>query len=213
MLLETHALKFGDFTLKSGRKSPYFINTGNFNSASSLARLGNVYAAHLIEMGLADADFLFGPAYKGIPLAVSAGIALNNQYGRSIGIVFDRKEAKDHGEGGLLVGGPLQDGQELVMIEDVITAGTTIKATVALLDSIAKVKIRSVVVLVDRCEKGKGNISAVDEIAQSFNIKVSPVITIHDIIGYLSSAESGADRLSDEMIERMHGYLKEYAVQ
>lgn len=211
LLIETKALKFGEFTLKSGRRSPYFINTGCFSRGQAIAKLGIFYAKHLVDKGLSDVDHVFGPAYKGIPLAVTTAIALGNEFNKNINIIFDRKEAKDHGEKGSIVGGPVTDGQKLVVVDDVITAGTTVNEIVPMLNSLAKIEIAAIVVLVDRCEKGQGNLSAVEEIEKTHNIKISPIITVYEILEYLSSPESGEYQFSGETKQAMIDYLNQYA--
>jgi orotate phosphoribosyltransferase len=211
LLLENGALTFGDFTLKSGRKSPYFINTGRFDSGKALADLGALYARHLVETELAACDFIFGPAYKGIPLAVAAATALARDFGRDLAILYDRKESKDHGDAGKFVGRKLKDGDKIVIVEDVITAGTTMREIVPLLNSLARVEVRAVVVLVDRCERGSGNLSATEEIRQTMKIDVSPIVTIHDILRYVASPASGRFRLSSEMTASIEAYLQAYA--
>ena len=213
LLIQTKALKFGDFTLKSGRRSPYFINTGCFSKGQAIAKLGSFYAKHMVEKDFADADHVFGPAYKGIPLAVTSAIALGNEFNKNINIIFDRKEAKDHGEKGSIVGGPVTDGQKIVVVDDVITAGTTVNEIVPMLNSLAKIEIATIIVLVDRCEKGQGNLSAVEEIEKIHNIKISPIVTVHEILDYLSSPESGEYQLTAELKQAMVSYLNQYAPQ
>lgn len=212
LLLATEALSFGNFTLKSGRKSPYFINTGKFSSGSSLSKLGSFYARHLVEEGLDDASCLFGPAYKGIPLAAAAATSLYSEYNRDIQIRFDRKEPKDHGEQGKLVGGALAEKERVVIVEDVITAGTTIKEIVPFLRSLGKIEILAIVILVDRCERGGSRKSALQEMEEVFNLRISPMLTIYTILEYLTSEESGKHRLSPELETSMRSYLAEYGV-
>jgi orotate phosphoribosyltransferase len=211
LMLASGALAFGNFTLKSGRKSPYFINTGRFSNNRLLARIGSCYARHLIESGIDRVDCLFGPAYKGIPLAVATAVALDRDYNYDVEILFDRKETKDHGEAGLLVGQPLRDGQRVAIVEDVITAGTTLQATIPFLRAAANVVITAVLLLVDRCEKGQSNLSAVEEIDKSFGVRVAPILTIYDIVDYLKSNESTEYRLTPAQISDLSAYLKQYA--
>ena len=194
-------LKFGDFTAKSGRKIPYFINAGEIKTGAQIARLGEFYAkAYMEKLGRKDA-VLFGPAYKGIPLAVSAAAALAKE-GLDAPFFFNRKEAKDHGEGGLLVGYAPKPGQEVVIIEDVITAGTAIRESMALLDPLEGVKVAAAFVMVDRKEKGQGEKSAVQEVEAAFGFPVYSIATVYDILEYLSE-----DPRNEEHIARIQAYL------
>lgn len=180
-MCEAGVLTFGDFTLKSGRKAPYFINTGNYKTGEHIAKLGEFYAQCILENNI-DADVFFGPAYKGIPLAVAAAMALYNKNGTSVNYCFNRKEAKDHGEGGVIVGHKLCDGDKVLVVEDVITAGTAIRETLPILKNAADVNVSAVIISVDRMEKGKGEKSAVQEVYDEFGIKVYPIVTVCDII-------------------------------
>ena len=194
-------LKFGDFTAKSGRKIPYFINAGEIKTGAQIARLGEFYAKTYMEkLGRKEA-VLFGPAYKGIPLAVSAAAALAKE-GLDAPFFFNRKEAKDHGEGGLLVGYVPKSGQEVVIIEDVITAGTAIRESMALLDPLEGVKVAAAFVMVDRKEKGQGEKSAVQEVEAAFGFPVYSIATVYDILEYLSE-----DPRNVEHIARIQAYL------
>ncbi len=194
-------LKFGDFTAKSGRKIPYFINAGEIKTGAQIARLGEFYAkAYMEKLGRKEA-VLFGPAYKGIPLAVSAAAALAKE-GLDAPFFFNRKEAKDHGEGGLLVGYVPKPGQEVVIIEDVITAGTAIRESMALLDPLEGVKVAAAFVMVDRKEKGQGEKSAVQEVEAAFGFPVYSIATVYDILEYLSE-----DPRNEEHIARIQAYL------
>lgn len=187
-LLESQALKFGEFTLKSGRKAPYFINTGIFADGAKLERLGAIYAQHIVSSGLAKADILFGPAYKGIPLCVATATALFRDFGVNVRCAYDRKEAKDHGEGGTLWGAPITASSRVVIVEDVVTAGTTLQKVIPLIRETTGATIEGIVILVDRCEKGVSGISAVREIEQAFNLTVSPILTIREIRSVLDDA-------------------------
>ena len=194
-------LKFGDFTAKSGRKIPYFINAGEIKTGAQIARLGGFYAkAYMEKLGRKEA-VLFGPAYKGIPLAVSAAAALAKE-GLDAPFFFNRKEAKDHGEGGLLVGYVPKPGQEVVIIEDVITAGTAIRESMALLEPLEGVKVAAAFVMVDRKEKGQGEKSAVQEVEAAFGFPVYSIATVYDILEYLSE-----DPRNEEHIARIQAYL------
>ena len=194
-------LKFGDFTAKSGRKIPYFINAGEIKTGAQIARLGEFYAkAYMEKLGKKPA-VLFGPAYKGIPLAVAAAAALVKE-GLDLPFFFNRKEAKDHGEGGTLVGYVPHIGQEVVIIEDVITAGTAIRETMALLAPLEGVKVAAAFVMVDRKEKGQGEKSAVQEVEAQFGFPVYSIADVYDILEYLSEDEKNA-----EHIGRIKAYL------
>ncbi len=194
-------LKFGDFTAKSGRKIPYFINAGEIKTGAQIARLGEFYGkAYMEKLGKKPA-VLFGPAYKGIPLAVAAAAALAKE-GLDLPFFFNRKEAKDHGEGGTLVGYVPQKSQEVVIIEDVITAGTAIRETMALLAPLEGVKVAAAFVMVDRKEKGQGEKSAVQEVEAQFGFPVYSIADVYDILEYLSEDEKNA-----EHIRRIKAYL------
>lgn len=206
-MVESGVLTFGEFTLKSGRKAPYFVNTGNYNTGSQLARLGEYYAQCIKENNV-QADTLFGPAYKGIPLAAACSIALSNKYGIDVNYAFDRKEAKDHGEGGVIVGKKFQDREKIAIIEDVITAGTAIRAVLPLLKSQADVDITALIISVDRMEKGKGELSAVQEVKNDFGIDVYSIVTIEDIIDAIKNGFIPGMEYLDKMLE----YRKNYGV-
>lgn len=194
-------LKFGDFTAKSGRKIPYFINAGDIKTGAQIRRLGKFYAKAYIENLGKKRAVLFGPAYKGIPIAVSAASALAES-GADVPFFFNRKEAKDHGEGGTLVGYVPKPGEEIVIVEDVITAGTAIRESMEILGKLEGVKVSAVFIMVDRGEKGKTELSAMKEIEQEFGVKVYSVVNVYDIIEYLE-AEGG----NEENVERIKNYL------
>jgi orotate phosphoribosyltransferase len=197
------ALRFGEFTLKSGRVSPYFFNAGEFSTGAALATLGRCYASAIVDAGL-DYDLLFGPAYKGIPLAASVAVSLARDHNLNVPYCFNRKEAKDHGEGGLLVGAPLS-GRALI-VDDVITAGTAIREVMAILAS-HNSGAAGVVVGLDRKEKGNSGKSAIQEVADEFGISVISIVDIDDIRQYL--AESGFD---SELLARIDQYREQYGV-
>ncbi|OHV08832.1 orotate phosphoribosyltransferase [Kushneria phosphatilytica] len=175
------ALVFGEFTLKSGRVSPYFFNAGHFHSGAALALLGRCYASAIERSGL-DFDLIFGPAYKGIPLATTTAVAMADHHGRSLPYAFNRKEAKDHGEGGRTVGAPLAG--RVLIIDDVITAGTAIGESMALIEG-AGARAAGVVVALDRQERGRGDTSAIEDVRQQYGIPVIPIITLDQILEYL----------------------------
>jgi orotate phosphoribosyltransferase len=187
------ALRFGEFTLKSGRKSPYFFNAGQFQTGKALAQLGQCYAAALIESGI-EFDMLFGPAYKGIPLVSSVSIALAEHFGRDVPWCFNRKEAKDHGEGGSLVGAPLQG--KVVIVDDVITAGTAIGEVMQLFTAYPQAKASAVLIGLDRQERGQGNLSASQEVSERFGIPVLRVLGLPELVTFLQSQADMAQTLS-----------------
>ena len=200
-MMEVGVLKFGDFTAKSGRKTPYFVNAGLYRTGSQIHRLGGFYANAIEARMGREFDVLFGPAYKGIPLVVTASIALQRR-GHDAAFCFNRKEAKDHGEGGVLVGHQLAAGDRVLIVEDVTTAGTSIRETVPILRGAAEIELAGLVVSVDRCERGKSNASALAEVGDEFGMPTFSIVTVHEIMQHLDL--SVADR------ERMEAYLAEY---
>ncbi len=200
-------LKFGDFTAKSGRKIPYFINAGEIKTGENIAALGKFYAkAYTEKLGKKNAA-LYGPAYKGISLAVATSIALAGE-GLNLPFFFNRKEAKDHGEGGIFVGYKPKAGEEVVIIEDVITAGTAIRETMEIMKSVEGVKVAATFVMVDRKEKGQGEKGAMAEIADEFGFPVYSVVDVYDIIEYLEE-----DEANKENVERIKKYLTVYGAK
>ena len=195
-------LKFGDFTAKSGRKIPYFINAGEIKTGEHISKLGEFYAKAYLEKVGNKRTVLYGPAYKGIPIAVSASIALYKE-GLNVPFFFNRKEEKDHGEGGVFVGYKPVAGEEVVIVEDVITAGTAIRESMANMQSLQGVKIAATFVMVDRKEKGQGEKSAMAEIADEFGFPVYSVVDVYDIIEYLSE-----DPANEENVTRIKKYLE-----
>lgn len=181
-MVQNGVLTFGDFTLKSGRKAPYFINTGNYKTGAQLARLGEYYAECIIDNKI-EGETLVGPAYKGIPLAVSTAVALWDHHHKDLNYCFDRKEIKDHGEGGMFVGKQLQDGEKVILIEDVMTSGKALREMLPKLAQAAKVEVAGMVISVDRQEKAlNSDLSAVQEAYKEFGIKVYSIVTMQDII-------------------------------
>lgn len=202
-------LKFGTFQLKSGRIAPYFLNSGEYKTGAQLKKLGEFYADCMHENGL-QADTLFGPAYKGVPLALSAALALYEKYGQNVNFCFDRKEVKDHGEGGMFVGKQPEDGEKVVIVEDVMTSGKALKEVLPKLRGAANVEIAGMVITVDRMEKGLGSErSAVQEAYLEHGIKVYSIVNIVDI---LQAIEEGVIE-GKEHVNAIRGYLKEYGAQ
>ena len=194
-------LKFGDFTAKSGRKIPYFINAGMIKTGDEIAKLGEFYAKAYFDMIGNKKTVLYGPAYKGISIAVSAAVALSKN-GLDVPFFFNRKEVKDHGEGGVFVGYVPTAGEEVVIVEDVITAGTAIRESMAILSALEDVKVAATFVMVDRKEKGKTEKSAMAEVAEEFGFPVYSVVDVYDIIEYLEEDEANA-----ENVARIKNYL------
>jgi len=201
--LEKQVLKFGDFTLKSGRKSPYFFNAGLFNSGRDLARLGRFYAAALMDAGI-DFDVLFGPAYKGIPIASATVVQLAEVYNQDVPWCFNRKEAKDHGEGGNLVGSPLAG--RIMLVDDVITAGTAIRESMDLIQANGA-SLAGVLIALDRQEKGKGELSAIQEVERDYQAKVISIISLGDLVSYLEEQPDLAGLLA-----QVRAYRQQYGI-
>lgn len=207
-MVENGVLRFGEFTLKSGRKAPYFINTGNYKSGAQLSKLGEYYAQCIEDNGIV-ADTLVGPAYKGIPLAVTTAVSLYTKFGKDLNYCFDRKEVKDHGEGGLFVGKQLTDGEKVILIEDVMTSGKALREMLPKLKQTANVEIAGMVISVDRMERGlESNLSAVQEVYKEFGVKVYSIVTMADII---SAIEDGIIE-GKEYLGKMKEYRSLYGV-
>ncbi len=208
-LAECGVLKFGTFKLKSGRIAPYFLNSGEYKTGAQLKKLGEFYADCMHDNGL-QADTLFGPAYKGVPLALSAALALYEKYGQNVNFCFDRKEVKDHGEGGMFVGKQPEDGEKVVIVEDVMTSGKALKEVLPKLQGAAKVNVAGMVITVDRMEKGLGSErSAVQEAYLEHGVKVYSIVNILDI---LQAIEEGVIE-GKEHVSAIRAYLKEYGAQ
>lgn len=203
LCLKYHAIRFGEFTLKSGRKSPYFYNSGLLNTGAALAVLGKTYANAIVSAGL-EFDMLFGPAYKGIPLVSATSVALSEHFQLDVPYAFNRKEAKDHGEGGTIVGAPLQG--KVLVIDDVITAGTAIKESIDIIQA-KEAQLAGVVISLDRQEKGQGDLSAIQEIEKSQGITVANVINLNDLMAYLDTEPS-----FQALLPSIEKYRKEYGV-
>ena len=208
-MVDSGVLTFGEFTLKSGRKSPYFMNSGNYNTGAQLAKLGEFYAECIHDNGI-EFETLFGPAYKGIPLAVATATALFNKFGMDVNYSFDRKEAKDHGEGGVIVGKQLTDKEKVVIIEDVMTSGKALREVLPKLKAAADVDVTAMVIQCDRMEKGlQTDLSAVQEVSREFGIRIYSIVNINDII---SAIESGVIE-GKEHLDAMKAYRSQYGVE
>ena len=184
-MVESEVLKFGDFTLKSGRKSPFFMNAGAYVTGSQLSRLGEYYAKAIHNHYGTDFDVLFGPAYKGIPLSVATTMAIANKYDADIRYCSNRKEIKDHGDKGILLGSPINDGDKVVIIEDVTTAGTSIQETLPIVKAQGDVDVLGLVVSVDRMERGQGEKSALMEIEENYGLKTTAIVTMAEVVEHL----------------------------
>ena len=201
--LSKNVLKFGEFTLKSGRKSPYFFNAGLFNTGADLARLGEFYAA-AIQASAVDFDVVFGPAYKGIPIGTSVSVALFNRYGIDKPVCFNRKEVKDHGEGGTLIGSPLQG--KILLVDDVITAGTAIRESMELI-SANKAELAAVLIALNRKERGKGELSAIQEVERDYQCQVLSIIDLDDLMQFIEQDPRYSSHLPE-----MRAYRAEFGV-
>ena len=213
-MVECGVLQFGDFVTKSGRKTPFFINTGFYRTGSQLRKLGRYYAKAIYGTFGDDFDVLFGPAYKGIPLTVAATIALSEEYGADIRYTSNRKEVKDHGDKGILLGSPVKDGDRVVIIEDVTTAGTSIGETMPILKAQGDVSVLGLVVSVDRMERGQGTRSALAEIAEKYQMKTTAIVTMQEVKDYLYGREIGGRVLIDDaMKSAIEAYYEQYGAE
>ena len=212
-MIECEVLKFGDFITKSGRKTPFFVNTGFYRTGSQLGRLGRYYARAIRENFGDDFDILFGPAYKGIPLSVAASMALSEE-GVDVRYCSNRKEVKDHGDTGILLGSPVKDRDRVVIIEDVTTAGTSIEETLPILKAQGNVNVLGLVVSVDRCERGQGEKSALVEISEKYGIKTCAIVTMKEVVEYLYNREiNGKVIIDDGLKSAIEDYYKIYGVR
>jgi orotate phosphoribosyltransferase len=211
-MVRAEVLTFGDFVTKSGRKTPFFINAGKYRTGAQLAGLGEYYAAGIDREWPDGVDVLFGPAYKGIPLVCAASIAMHAR-GREISFCFNRKEAKDHGEGGSLVGAPLRDGDRVLIVEDVTTAGTSIRETVPIMRAVADVELAGLIVSVDRQERGTGSQSALQQVSEEFEMPARAIVTLDEVVAHLHGrAIDGRVVLDDELVSRINEYRDQYGV-
>ncbi|ELY6245460.1 orotate phosphoribosyltransferase [Cronobacter universalis] len=201
--LNKQVLKFGEFTLKSGRQSPYFFNAGLFNTGRDLALLGRFYAEALVDSGI-DFDLLFGPAYKGIPIATTTAVALSEHHERDVPYCFNRKEAKNHGEGGNLVGSPLQG--RVMLVDDVITAGTAIRESMEIIQANGAT-LAGVMIALDRQERGRGDLSAIQEVERDYGCQVIAIITLNELIAYLAEKPEMANHLA-----AVEAYRQQYGI-
>lgn len=208
-MLDSQVLKFGDFTLKSGRKSPFFMNAGLYITGSQLMKLGEYYAQAIHNTYGDDFDVLFGPAYKGIPISVATTIAFEKLYGKSVRYCSNRKEAKDHGDAGILLGSPIKDGDRIVVVEDVTTSGKSMEETIPIVKAQGDVTILGLMVSLNRCERGKGDKGALDEIKDLYGFETNAIVSMEEVIEYLT--EKGF--LTDDIKARLDAYYAEYGIR
>lgn len=210
-MIDCEVLKFGDFVTKSGRKTPFFVNTGFYRTGSQLARLGKYYARAIKDAFGLEFDVLFGPAYKGIPLTVTTSVAISEEYGKDVKYCSNRKEIKDHGDKGILLGSPISDGDKVVIIEDVTTAGTSIRETLPIIKEQGKVDVLGLVVSVDRMERGTGSKSALAEIAETFGLKTTAIVTMGEVVEHLyNKPYKGKIIIDDPLKNAIDEYYKQY---
>ena len=213
-MVDSQALKFGEFTLKSGRKSPFFMNAGSYVTGAQLKKLGEYYARAIHENYGDEFDVLFGPAYKGIPLSVTTAIAYSELYGREVRYCSNRKEEKDHGDAGILLGSPLKDGDRVIMIEDVTTSGKSIEETFPVITAQADVEIKGLMVSLNRMEKGRdGKLSALDEIREKYGFEARAIVTMGEVTEYLYNRPyKGQIYINDTITAALDEYYKSYGV-
>ena len=213
-MVECNVLKFGEFTLKSGRKSPFFMNAGAYVTGTQLMKLGEYYAKAIHENFGDDFDVLFGPAYKGIPIGVATTIAFYELYGKEIRYCSNRKEAKDHGDAGILLGSPLKDGDKIVIIEDVTTSGKSIEETFPIIQAQGDVKILGLMVSLNRMERGKGEKSALEEIKETYGFDANAIVTMAEVIEHLYQREiNGRVLIDDKVKSAIDAYYEQYGAK
>lgn len=213
-MIDCNVLKFGDFVTKSGRKTPFFVNTGFYRTGSQLKRLGEYYAQAIHDHFGFDFDVLFGPAYKGIPLSVAATIAISEKYDKDIRYCSNRKEVKDHGDKGILLGSPIQDGDKVIIIEDVTTAGTSIQETLPIIKAQGDVEVGGLVVSVDRMERGQGEKSALAEISEKYGMKTTAIVTMEEVVEHLyNKPYKGKVIIDDKLKAAIDAYYDQYGVK
>ena len=208
-MLESNVLRFGDFTLKSGRKSPFFMNAGLYITGSQLTRLGEFYAKAIHNTYRDDFDVIFGPAYKGIPISVATTMAYSRLFGKEVRYCSNRKEAKDHGDAGILLGSPIKDGDRIVVVEDVTTSGKSMEETIPIVKAQGDVEIVCLMVSLNRCERGKGDKGALEEIKDLYGFETNAIVSMNEIIDYLVEKKV----IDDELLGRLNAYYDEYGVK
>lgn len=213
-MVDCGVLKFGDFTTKSGRKTPFFVNTGFYRTGAQLRKLGEYYAKAIHDAYGLDFDVLFGPAYKGIPLSVATAMSISEHFDKDVKYCSNRKEVKDHGDTGILLGSPINDGDKVVIIEDVTTAGTSIGETMPILSAQGKVDVVGLVVSVDRMERGKGSKSALKEIEETYGIKTTAIVTMKEVVEHLyRKPYNGKVVIDDQLKQAIDAYYEQYGVE
>lgn len=213
-MVESKVLKFGDFTLKSGRNSPFFMNAGSYVTGTQLKKLGEYYAKAIHDNFGLDFDVLFGPAYKGIPLSVATTMAISDLYGKDIRYCSNRKEVKDHGDTGILLGSPVKDGDRVMIIEDVTTSGKSIEETFPILKAQGDVEIKGLIVSLDRCERGKGTKSALAEIKDLYGFPTAAIVSMKDVVEHLYNREcEGSIVINDQIKAAIDAYYQQYGAQ
>ena len=208
-MLDCEVLRFGDFTLKSGRKSPFFMNAGLYITGSQLEKLGEYYAKAIHNTYGDDFDVIFGPSYKGIPIGVATVMAYSRLFGKEVRYCSNRKEAKDHGDVGILLGSPIKDGDRIVVVEDVTTSGKSMEETIPIVKAQGDVKINGLMVTLKRCERGKGDKGALDEIKDLYGFETSAIVSMNEVIDYLVEKKV----IDDELKSRLDAYYAEYGVK
>ena len=213
-MVDCGVLKFGDFVTKSGRKTPFFVNTGFYRTGAQLRKLGEYYAKAINDTFGTDFDVLFGPAYKGIPLTVATSMAINEHFGADIKYCSNRKEVKDHGDKGILLGSPIADGDKVVIIEDVTTAGSSIEETLPIIKAQGDVDVLGLVVSVDRFERGKGEKSALTEIQEKYGFRTTAIVTMKEVVEHLYNKEyKGKVIIDDTLKAAIDAYYEQYGVK
>lgn len=213
-MVDCGVLKFGDFVTKSGRKTPFFVNTGFYRTGAQLRKLGEYYARAINNTFGTDFDVLFGPAYKGIPLTVAASMALSEHFDSDVKYCSNRKEIKDHGDKGILLGSPISDGDKVVIIEDVTTAGTSIEETLPIIKAQGDVDVLGLVVSVDRCERGQGTKSALTEIQEKYGLKTTAIVTMNEVVEHLHNREYKGNVIIDDGLKAaIDAYYDQYGVK
>ncbi|MEG1741691.1 MAG: orotate phosphoribosyltransferase [Acetivibrio sp.] len=213
-MVDCQVLKFGDFMTKSGRKTPFFVNTGFYRTGAQLRKLGAYYAKAIQKKYGTDFDVLFGPAYKGIPLSVATSMAISELYDQEVKYCSNRKEVKDHGDTGILLGSPITDGDKVVIIEDVTTAGTSMQETLPIVNAQGKVEILGLVVSVDRMERGQGEKSALQEIKEKYKIETTAIVTMEEVVEHLYNKEYNGNIIIDDTLKKaIEAYYEQYGVK
>lgn len=213
-MVDSNVLKFGDFVTKSGRKTPFFINTGFYRTGEQLRKLGQYYAKAINDKFGTDFDILFGPAYKGIPLSVATSMAMSELYGLDVKYCSNRKEVKDHGDTGILLGSPIVDGDRIIMVEDVTTSGKSIRETMPIIKAQGNITVAGLVVSVNRMERGTGNKGALEEIEETFGMKATAIVTMEEVVEHLYNKPYNGNIVIDDTIKKaIDAYYEQYGIK